>query len=88
MQEKKALTREISKWYQQAQKKEKSKILDELVKTTGYNRKYALHILTIWGKTSTVRLAGKAAKLKASPDKRKKPVAVYVHCNRRINCLL
>ena len=38
MHEKKALTREVSKRYQQAQKKEKSKILDELVKTTSYNR--------------------------------------------------
>ena len=44
MQEKKALTREVSKRYQQAQKKEKSKILDDLVKTTGYNRKYATMI--------------------------------------------
>jgi len=72
MQEKKALTREISKRYQQAQKKEKSNILDELVKTTGYNRKYALHILANWGKTTTVRLSGKAVKLKASQGKRKK----------------
>jgi len=72
MQEKKALTREISKRYQKAQKKEKSKILDELVKTTGYNRKYALHILANWGKTSTIRLPGKAVKLKASPGTRKK----------------
>ena len=72
MQEKKALTREISKRYQQAQKKEKSTILDEVVKTTGYNRKYALHILANWGKTSTVRLSGKAVRLEASPGKRRK----------------
>ena len=72
MKEKKALTREVSKRYQQAGKKEKTKILDELVKTTGYNRKYALHILANWGKTSTARLSGKAVKLKASPCKRKK----------------
>ena len=72
MQEKKALTREVSKRYQNAQKKEKTKILDELVKTTGYNRKYALHILANWGKTTTVRLDGQMIKLKASPRKRKK----------------
>ena|GEM_PF-6318528 len=41
MREKKALTREVSKRYQKAGKKEKAAILDELVKTTGYNRKYA-----------------------------------------------
>jgi hypothetical protein len=35
---KKALTREVSKRYQKAQKKEKTVILNELVKTTGYNR--------------------------------------------------
>jgi hypothetical protein len=44
MQEKKALTREASKRHQQAGKKEKVGILNELVKTTGYNRKYLLRI--------------------------------------------
>jgi len=72
MQEKKALTREISKRYQQAGKKEKTKILDELVKTTGYNRKYILHILANLGRTTTVRLAGKTIKLQTSNKKRKK----------------
>lgn len=65
MQEKKALTREVSKRYQQAGKKEKTVILDELVKTTGYNRKYALHILANRGKSVT-------AKLKAAPSRRNK----------------
>jgi IS30 family transposase len=72
MHEKKALTREVSKRYQKAGKKEKTNILDELVKTTGYNRKYALHILANLGKTSTVHLCGKTVRLKASPRKRKK----------------
>jgi hypothetical protein len=72
MHEKKALTREVSKRYQQAEKKEKTKILDELVKTTGYNRKYLLHILANWGKATTVRLSGKMVRLKASPGKRRK----------------
>jgi hypothetical protein len=72
MQEKKALTRVVSERYQQVPKKEKTGILDELVKTTGYNRKYLLHILANWGKTSAVRSSGKTAGLKASPYKRKK----------------
>ena len=72
MHEKKALTREVSKRYQKAEKKEKTKILDELVKTTGYNRKYILHVLANWGKTTTVHLDGEAVRLKASPGKRRK----------------
>jgi len=72
MQEKKALTNEISKRYQKAEKKEKTEILNELVKTTGYNRKYILHVLANWGKTSVIRMDGKAVKLKASPNKRRK----------------
>jgi len=72
MNEKKALTRETSKRYQQARRKDKSRILDELVETTGYNRKYLLHILTNWGKTTAARLSGKTAGQKASPRKRKK----------------
>ena len=72
MQEKKALTREVSKRYQKAGKKEKSLILDELVKTTNYNRKYLLHILANLGKTTTVRLEGKTVRLKTASVKRKK----------------
>ena len=72
MQEKKAFTREVSKRYQQAGKKEKTRILDELVKTTNYNRKYILHILANWGKTTTITLNRKAVKLKAAPGKRRK----------------
>jgi hypothetical protein len=45
MQARKALIQEVSKRYQKAEKKEKTVILDELVKTTGYNRKYVLHVL-------------------------------------------
>ena len=69
---KKALTREVSKQYQQAGKKEKTGILNEMVKTTGYNRKYILHVLANWGKTTTVRISGETIRLKASPRKRKK----------------
>jgi hypothetical protein len=72
MQEKQALTREISKRYQKAGKKEKAAILDELVKTTGYNRKYVLHVLANWGKTTVVRTGGETARLTAAPRKRHK----------------
>jgi hypothetical protein len=72
MQEKKALTREISKRYQKAERKEKTEILNELVKTTGYNRKYVLHVLANWGKTAAVNIDGKTIKLTASQGKRRK----------------
>jgi hypothetical protein len=72
MSERNALTREISKRYQKVGKKEKTLILDEFVKTTGYNRKYALHKLANWGKTVTIRIDGETIKIKASIRKRRK----------------
>jgi len=69
---KKALTSEISKRYQKAGKKEKTEILNEPVKTTDYNRKYILRVLANWGKTSVIRMDGKAVRLKALPSKRRK----------------
>jgi len=72
MQEKKALTREISKRYQKAGKKEKTEILNELVKTTGYNRKYVLHVLANWGRTVVASTNGKAAMVTSPPGKRRK----------------
>jgi hypothetical protein len=72
MQEKKALTREVSKRYQKAGKKEKTVILNELVKTSGYNRKYLLHVLSNWGKITIKHLDGQEVRLTASPRKRRK----------------
>jgi hypothetical protein len=72
MQEKKALARVTSKRYQKAGKKEKTQILDEFVKSTKYNRKYALHILANWGKTITACLDGKTVEIKSGSSKRRK----------------
>ena len=72
MQEKKALTEEACKRYRKAGKKEKTLMLDELAEYLQCNRKYLIHKLATWGKTSTVRLGGKTARLKASGGKRKK----------------
>jgi hypothetical protein len=52
--------------YQQAGKKEKTTILDELAKKIGYNQKYLLHQLANWEKIVTVRLGGKTVKMKAT----------------------
>jgi hypothetical protein len=67
MREKQAWTGEIAPRYQQADKKGKTRILDEFVQASGYNRKYALHILTHWGKETFLRVDGKPVKLKAVP---------------------
>ena len=68
----KELFGEAGKRYQKAGKKEKTKILDELVENTRGNRKYLIHVLSNWGKTTTVNLDGKTIKLKASTGKRRK----------------
>jgi len=51
MQTRKEVFQEASKRYQKANKKEKTKILDELVEHLGCSRKYLLHVLANFGKT-------------------------------------
>jgi hypothetical protein len=72
MREKQALTGRQAPRYRRADKKMKSKILDEFVAATGYNRKYALHILTHWGKETFLTGDGKPVKFKAGTAKRRK----------------
>jgi hypothetical protein len=50
MREKKAVTKEVAKRYNRVKKKEKGKILDELVVLTGYNRCYASFVLRNWNR--------------------------------------
>jgi hypothetical protein len=64
---KQSVIRESYQRYQSSGKKDKSKILDELCRITGLNRKYLLHLLANWGKTTTVFLEGKQISLKAAP---------------------
>jgi hypothetical protein len=52
MDERKSLVRETARRYQRAGKKQKGRILEEFLHSTGYNRKYAIHILANEGKTS------------------------------------
>lgn len=58
MSEKKSITREVSKRYKKASKSEKKLILNEFTASTGYNRCYASHILSNWGKKLIIRLRG------------------------------
>ena len=62
MSEKRSITRETVARYRKADKKGKQKILDEFTKTTGYNRKYAIHLLSNWGKETLRIVYGKLIK--------------------------
>ncbi|MDR1094864.1 MAG: transposase family protein [Spirochaetaceae bacterium] len=73
MKQKQAVTRQIRSRYLQAGRKEKSAILDEFIKITGYkNRKYALRILNKPQAPQALLVGnGKAVKLK--PQKKRPP---------------
>ena len=58
MNERKAVTREVAKRYQKGSKKQRGKILDEFTAITGYNRTYASHILSNWGREVFLRRGG------------------------------
>jgi hypothetical protein len=73
MKEKQALTREYAPRYRQsASRKEKTGVLDEYIRLTGYHRKYALLLLARWGKETFLTVDGKPVKLKAGTTKRRK----------------
>jgi len=63
MQERHRVIAETAVRYRAATKLEKGRILDELTALTGYNRKYALHLLTWWGKTVERVVGGTRLKL-------------------------
>jgi hypothetical protein len=50
MGERRSVTRETAGRYRLADKKGKQRILDEFTQTTGYHRKYAIGLLSHWGK--------------------------------------
>jgi hypothetical protein len=73
MDEKKAVTRETRREYQHAGKKEKGLILDQYVRLTGYNRKYAIRVLSMpFVKTATMAGDGKTVVFKAGKKPRPK----------------
>ena len=65
MHERLALTDSMAKQYRRSTKKKKSELLSTYCKATGYNRKYAIRLLSTWGKVKMVRVDGKLIRLKA-----------------------
>jgi hypothetical protein len=74
MKEKKSVTRVTAPRYRRAKKAEKTVILDEYLENTGYNRKYAIHLLANEGLVKHCRIDGKPVKLAVTHGKRKKRV--------------
>ncbi len=62
MKTRKTLTEETAKRYCTAGKKEKTKIIDEFIATTGYNRKYAIHVLKNSARIKTTHFNNKERK--------------------------
>ena len=74
MSSKRDLTEQHAQRYRRAGRKQKGRILDEFVKSTGYKRKYAILLLNWWGGTRVVRIDGKLVKLvvgRARPAQRR-----------------
>ena len=71
MSQKHAITNKTASRYRRSSKQEKKYILDEYTKTTGYNRKYASHLLTHWGTKHITTIEGKSVTLQAGSAKRK-----------------
>ena len=62
-----ALTEQVVRRYRRARKKKKGVILNEFVESTGYQRKYAIHLLNSWGRTRLVRIDGQVVAELANP---------------------
>ena len=65
MHERLALTNTMATQYRRSTKKEKGELLNAYCTATGYSRKYAIRILSTWGKVKLARIDGKLIRLKA-----------------------
>ncbi|MDR1785498.1 MAG: hypothetical protein LBR23_03425 [Spirochaetaceae bacterium] len=86
MQEKRSLTDVTGPRYRTARKAEKTVILNEFCKSTGYNRKYAIGLLKHAGKTQTRRLGGKTVKVKMTARTGRKRQTVPLGRYDRASC--
>lgn len=72
MGEKKALTQALARRYRLSDKKGKSLILNEFVQTTGYNRKYAITLLSNYGLEKIRYISDKPVKVVLGHREKKK----------------
>ena len=80
MKERKALTNETARRYRAATKRDKKVILDQFCLSTGFNRKYAIHLLNRWGKAEVKMIDGKPVRIVVGrPRKRKRRVGVVTY---------
>jgi len=80
MREKRSITRETAQRYRTSDKKGKKTILDEFIETTGYNRKYAIHLLSNWGKKKIRMIDGQSVELVVGePKSYKKKVVKRIY---------
>ena len=76
MKDRKKLTAVTAKKYRTARKSEKTQILFTFIEQTGYNRKYAIHVLANEGKEKYI---GKKLKVKTTHQKGKKRIYPVVY---------
>jgi hypothetical protein len=62
---KKELTQEFAQRYRVSDRTTQSRLLDEFTGTTGYNRKYAIHLLNRWGLSTIIQTDSGLLRLKA-----------------------
>ena len=77
MRQKKAVTRELRDRYQRASKKEKTMMLNEFIRLTGYNRCYACQILNVKKVLGYLNIAGKRIKYIAGKKIKRKKKKIY-----------
>lgn len=67
----KALTDDHASRYRASTYSERRKLLDQFITETGYNRKYASHLLLRWGLSKFLQIDDQLVKLKAGKPKRR-----------------
>jgi hypothetical protein len=79
MSERRKVTLDTASRYRSANKKERRTMLKEFVALTGYNTKYAIHLLANIGKEQIITVDGKSVKVKVEHKTRKKRIYTHIY---------